>query len=159
MHPLLAGIQVRSQINRAEREFTFDAAISFAGEDRAYASELAGLLVGRGIKVFYDDFQKSSLWGKNLYDHLSDVYENQARFCILLLSEQYARKRWTKLERQAAQARSFTGDTEYILPVRLDNSQIPGIFSTVSYLDWNSEGCAGVAARFLEKLRSVKGIQ
>ena len=38
-------------------------------------------------------------------------------------------------ERQLAQARAFQENREYILPVRLDDTEIPGIPPTVGYLD------------------------
>ena len=69
-----------------------------------------------GVSVFYDEYEKADLWGKNLYDHLSDVYRKRARFCLMLLSKHYAAKQWTNHERQAAQARAFSENQEYILP-------------------------------------------
>src|SRR5262249_10775367 len=106
-------------------------AISFAGEDRKYAESLALSLKHRNLTVFYDRYEKASLWGKNLYTHLSDVYLNQATYCVMLLSKHYATKVWTRHEREAAQARAFQENAEYILPVRLDDTQIPGILPTI----------------------------
>src|SRR3954454_1990381 len=45
----------------------YDVALSFAGEDRPLAGKLAGLLHARHIRVFYDEYEKASLWGKDLY--------------------------------------------------------------------------------------------
>ena len=113
----------------------FDVALSFAGEDRPYAEELAKLLEAEGYSVFYDEFQQDKLWGKDLYQYLSKVYRDKARYCVMFLSEHYARKMWTKHELQSAQARAFEESQEYILPIRLDNTEISGILSTVGYLD------------------------
>jgi len=55
----------------------YDVALSFAGEDRALARELAALLRDAGFKVFYDEYEQATLWGKNLYDHLTDVYSKR----------------------------------------------------------------------------------
>lgn len=52
----------------------YDAVISFAGEDRDYAERLAALLKREGFKVFYDKYEEADLWGKNLYDHLTEIY-------------------------------------------------------------------------------------
>jgi hypothetical protein len=114
----------------------YDVAISFAGEDREYAEALADALKRRRVAVFYDRYEKATLWGKNLYTHLSDVYQNQARHCVMILSRHYAKKVWTKHEREAAQARAFQEHAEYILPVRLDETEIPGILPTVGSLEW-----------------------
>ena len=113
----------------------YDVALSFAGEDRKYAKELADLLKTNSYSCFYDENEFANLWGKNLYDYLSSVYKDQARYCVMFLSKYYEQKLWTTHERQLAQARAFQENREYILPVRLDDTEIPGIPPTVGYLD------------------------
>jgi uncharacterized protein YjbI with pentapeptide repeats len=68
-------------------EYEFDIAISFAGEDRQIAKKIASALVKRDVRIFYDDYEKVDLWGKNLYDHLSDIYRNKAKYCLILISK------------------------------------------------------------------------
>lgn len=114
--------------------FQYDVALSFAGEDRPHADALASLLKGAGYSVFYDKYEQANLWGKNLYDHLANVYQEQARFCVIFVSAAYAKKNWTNHERQSAQARAFRERSEYILPIRLDETKIPGLPDTVAYL-------------------------
>ena len=116
----------------------YDVALSFAGEDRHHAARLAGLLREEGYSVFYDEDELAELWGSNLYDYLSSVYRDRAEYCVMFLSEYYAQKVWTNHERESAQARAFEENREYILPVRLDDTEIPGILSTVGYLDLRS---------------------
>ena len=71
----------------AEKDYPYDIAISYAGEDRDNAHALAEALRAHNVKVFYDRYEKATLWGKNLYNYLSDLYQNQARYCVMLLSE------------------------------------------------------------------------
>ncbi len=113
----------------------YDVVLSFAGEDRQHAKALAALLKAGGYWFFYDENELAQLWGKNLYDYLSSVYKDRARYCVMFLSQHYERKLWTNHERQMAQARAFQENREYILPVRLDDTEIPGIPPTVGYLD------------------------
>ena len=134
----------------------YEVAMSFAGEDRACAEALARALRSLEVSVFYDGFEKASLWGKNLYDHLSDLYQNQASYCVMFLSKHYAAKLWTSHERKAAQARAFSENTEYILPVRLDDTAIPGIPQTTGYLDWHKESVNSIADTILDKLGKRK---
>lgn len=133
----------------------YHVALSFAGEDRSYVASVAQALVAAGIKVFYDDFEKVSLWGKNLYDYLSDIYRNQAVVCVLFLSEHYARKRWTSLERQSAQARAFTENVEYVLPARFDDTEIPGISPTVGYVPLRNTSPQELARLIVLKLKEL----
>ena len=116
----------------------YDVVLSFAGEDREYAKALADLLKAGGYDPFYDENELANLWGKNLYDYLSSVYKDRARYCVMFLSKYYERKLWTNHERQLAQARAFQENREYILPVRLDDTEIPGIPPTIGYLDLRS---------------------
>jgi hypothetical protein len=139
--------------------FEFDVALSFAGEQRSHVLAVAECLKSAGVSVFYDDDEKSKLWGKNLYDHLSDVYQNKARYCVIFASKEYAEKTWTNLERQSAQARALKDKgVEYILPVRFDSTEIPGLLPTVGYLDFKREGASGICSALLAKLgRNVGG--
>lgn len=112
----------------------YDVALSFAGEDRHYVDQVANLLKERGIKVFYDLFEEVDLWGKDLFVHLSEVYNRRARFTVMFISRAYADKLWTNHERKSAQARAFQDSQEYILPARFDDTEIPGVLSTVGYV-------------------------
>src|SRR5260370_20509691 len=134
------------------QQYPYDVAFSFAGEDRIYAEALADALVRHGIEVFYDKYEKNTLWGKDLYTYLSDLYQHKARFCVMFLSQHYATKLWTNHERQAAQARAFSEHEEYILPIRLDNTQIPGLLPTIGYLSWSEETPESIADAIVEKL-------
>ena len=116
-------------------KFEYDIALSFAGEDRAVVERVATGLKNRGIRVFYDDFERAALWGKILYEYLADLYSKRSKFCVVFVSQSYKEKRWTRHERRAAQERAFNENQEYILPVRLDDTELPGLLSTVGYLD------------------------
>lgn len=116
------------------RDVQFEIALSFAGEDRPYVDQVANLLRSSGVRVFYDLFEESSLWGKNLYDYLSEVYQDKALYTIMFISEHYAEKLWPTHERRAMQARAFQEHQEYILPARFDDTKIPGVLPTIGYI-------------------------
>lgn len=117
-----------------KNRFEYDVGLSFAGEQRDYVREVANDLRSRGIKVFYDDNEQVNLWGKELNVHLSNIYQNKCQYCVVFISEEYVRKVWTNLERQSAQARAIIERNEYILPVRIDDTSLPGMPHTVSYI-------------------------
>lgn len=143
------------QLVQNSREYKYDIAISFAGEDRNIAREIATSLSSQNIKVFFDEFEKEKLWGKNLYDHLSHVYTDAAKFCIILISENYSKKSWTNLERQNAQARAFRESREYILPVRIDKTKLPGLPETVGYLSLDETSINEIVEFVKLKLQSL----
>ena len=134
------------------KERQYDVALSFAGEDRHYAEKLAELLKAGGYSVFYDEFERAHLWGKDLYVHLSSVYKDQADYCVMFLSAHYAQKLWAKHELESAQARAFEENQEYILPIRIDDTEIPGISPTVGYLDLDSMAIDEIYQALVKKL-------
>src|SRR5712671_3432954 len=131
--------------------FDYDVAISFAGEQRKEAEAIADCLKKNEVKVFYDGYEKADLWGKDLYEHLSTVYQKKARYCLMLVSAAYAAKVWPTHERRNAQARALSQKTDYILPVRFDDTEIPGLLNTVGYLVFTEQGVEGICANLLHK--------
>jgi len=104
------------------------------------------------VNIFYDRFEQPHLWGKDLYQHLADIYQNRARYVVVFLSKDYVKKAWPRHELRNAQARAFRVKEEYILPVRLDKTPVPGLNETVGYLDFNEFGTDGVVHTVLRKL-------
>ncbi len=131
---------------------TYDIALSFAGEDRAYVEMVAEQLKARGVSIFYDNDEKANLWGKDLYEYLQDVYINKARYILLFISRNYKDKHWTNHERRAAQSRAFVEKNEYILPARFDDTAIPGILPTTGFIDLRNHSPIEVALLVCEKL-------
>ena len=110
-------------------------ALSFAGEDRNYVERVALSLVSKGIDVFYDKFEEADLWGKDLYSHLSEIYQTGAMFTVIFVSRAYSEKVWTNHERKAAQARALGENREYVLPAFFDEEvEVPGLLRTTHYI-------------------------
>ncbi|HET6232518.1 MAG TPA: TIR domain-containing protein [Longimicrobiaceae bacterium] len=109
--------------------------MSFAGEDRPFVENVAQELKNAGIEVFYDGFEEANLWGKDLADHLGKIYSEDCHFVVMFVSKHYAEKAWPSHERQFALGRALKGEKERVLPVRMDNTDVPGLPSTIGYLD------------------------
>ena len=133
----------------------YDIALSFAGEDRNYAKELADILTRRGIRVFFDEYEEDGLWGEDLYAFLTDIYQNGAQYVVMFISKHYPEKVWTNLERKAAQATALQRSTPYILPVRLDDTAVAGILLTTGYMDWAEKGPDSIADLVMKKLGRI----
>ena len=103
------------------KSYQYDVTVSFAGEDRQTVEQLVKMLDSQGVRVFYDAWEQAGIWGKDLYQHLDEIYRFAARFCIIFVSNHYVKKAWTKHELKSAQARAFQENSEYILPVLLDD--------------------------------------
>ncbi|MBS9768269.1 MAG: TIR domain-containing protein [Flavobacteriaceae bacterium] len=137
-----------------KNQLEFDLAISFAGENRDIAKNISDSLKKRGYNIFYDEYEKSKMWGKDLYEYLSEIYSTKAKYCLILISEAYTKKPWTRLEKKSAQSRAFEDENEYILPLRIDDSKVPGILSTTGYIDYRNESMEEVVNLLIEKINN-----
>jgi hypothetical protein len=138
--------------DRAARAFDYDICLSFSGEDRPYVRRVAERLRTSGIRVFFDAYAQADMWGKDLYTHLDDIYQNAARYCVLFASRSYAKRVWTNHERESAQSRAIREHGEYILPARFDSTKIPGLKPTVGYIDLRKTPPAQLVKLLVQKL-------
>lgn len=139
--------------------FDYDVALSFAGEERNYVEQVADILVDLGLKVFYDRYEEVDLWGSDLYTHLDDVYQHKSRYCVVFISKYYKEKLWTNHERKSAQARAFREKGGYILPVRFDDTEIPGIRPTTGFLRLDGMSPEELAYLIAKKINPELDIQ
>ncbi|WP_435825980.1 TIR domain-containing protein [Micromonospora zamorensis] len=133
----------------------YDFAISFASPQRDYARALALKLQQFGASVFFDSFEAESLWGANLIDRFTEVYREGSRLCIMIVSQEYIRRAWPRLERQSAQSRAMESDKEFILPIRVEQVDVPGLIRTVGYLDADQHDLDSIATMAMSKLRGL----
>ena len=132
--------------------YEYDVALSFAGEQREFVREVAKILhENYQLKVFFDEFEESNLWGKNLYEYLYEIYSKKAKYVIIFVSREYKEKIWTNHERQASQERALKEKNEYILPVRFDDTAIPGLAETIAYIDATKYSPYDIAILFAKK--------
>lgn len=129
----------------------YEVVLSFAGEDRPYVEQVAAFLKEKDVRCFYDKYEDVTLWGKDLTEHLDRVYQS-ARYCVMFISQHYANKVWTNHERKSALARAVKEKGEYILPVRFDDTEIPGVRHTIGYVDLREKTPEQLGEMLLRKL-------
>lgn len=132
--------------------YEFDVALSFAGEDREFSHSIALALEDSNYVVFYDDFESARLWGTELSVSLAQIYERSARHCIIIVSEYYAAKQWTNHERRFAIQRALSTRLDYILPIRVDNAELPGWPSTIAYQNTEKQSLPDLLQVIFSKL-------
>ena len=135
----------------------FDVALSFAGEQRDYVRAVASELTKNGIRVFFDEDNEIALWGKNLAEELQRIYMTASNVVVMFVSDDYARKSWPIHERQSAIARAINERREYILPARFDNTMLPGLDPSLSYLPLENRPPAKLAENIMAKLVQLGG--
>lgn len=131
----------------------FDVAVSFAGTERELAKSLAVRVRAAGYEVFYDRFFPEQLWGKDLAVFFEDVFRKKSRFCVILVSKQYVERDWTNHERRSAVSRLIESKgQEYILPIKVEDVELPGMQPTIGYLSLKDYDIDKIADLLIAKL-------
>jgi hypothetical protein len=107
-----------------EQEYSFDFAISFAGENRTLAKMIATQLELLDCSVFFDEFFEANYLGKAWHAQFKDVFGTRSRFVLCLLDKYYVEKIWPTFERESFAPRVAE---ESVIPIYLDNEPCPGI--------------------------------
>lgn len=141
----------------AAPEPEFDVALSFAGEQRDYVRAVASELAKHGVSYFFDEENEEHLWGKNLAEELQRIYMTASNVVVMFVSEDYAKKSWPRHERQSALSRAIESRREYILPVRFDETSLPGLDPSMSYLPLQGRTPAKLAENIMRKLVLLGG--
>lgn len=72
---------------------------------------------------------------------------------MIFVSKEYQNRIWTNHEIRSAQARALNEKGgEYILPIKVDDTELDGLLSTIGYLQI-SIGIDEIAARLIKKMR------
>jgi len=134
---------------------TYDVCLSFAGEQRDYVELIATELKRAGLDIFYDHDEDIApkLWGRDIGEYLDYVYRKGSRFCLMFISEDYAKKAWTTHERRSALARVIEEGSDYVLPARFDDTDLPGLRPTTGYVDLRQVAPQTLVDFILKKLQ------
>ena len=114
--------------------------------------EVARHLAARSIAVFYDGFEQVWLWGRDGVETFHEVFSEKAKHVVMFISAEYVKKPWTRVERKAALSRMIREEAGYVLPVRFDDTAVPGFPDTVQYLRAIKYTPAELAALIAERL-------
>jgi hypothetical protein len=148
----VAGTRIMDSQGPVRREYRYDVALSFASEDRQLVEAVARALVDCDVRVFYGEFFSHELWGKDLFQHFAAIYRDKAQFCLVFVSNAYRNKVWPKHELRQAQERALFSSVEYILPVIVEDVDLPGLNRTTGYIDARKIDPWIISALVLRKL-------
>ncbi|MGW6935813.1 toll/interleukin-1 receptor domain-containing protein [Lentzea sp. NPDC054927] len=132
-------------------EYEFDVALSCAEEDREQALSVLQRLKNLDVEVFYDKEREGEWWGLDLVEYFSEAYTRRARYVLVFTSQHYVDK-WARLQRRITLARALEQHTEYLLPIRIDDTEVPGIPTTIGYLDLRVHTPDVIANAVVQKL-------
>jgi hypothetical protein len=142
------------------REKRFRVALSFAGERRTYVAEVARRLAevfGRD-HILYDKYHEAEFARLNLDTYLQRLYRDDSDLIAVFLCKDYEHKDWCGLEWRVVRDLIKARREESVMPLRFDDTEIPGVFSIDGYVSINDRPPEEMAALILKRLESVGGL-
>ncbi|MDP3029294.1 MAG: TIR domain-containing protein [Deltaproteobacteria bacterium] len=109
--------------------------ISHAHQDDAFARQLAEGLKSVGIEVWVDEFALRV--GDNLIEKINEGL-SKCDHLIVIMSKAYFESSWTRHEFSAFAAREMAGKSNPILPVLIEDCDIPVFLRDRVYLDFRT---------------------
>lgn len=120
------------QIGYLDKKFDkeYDIALSFAGENRDLAEKIYLKLSDREVSVFYDKNEQHRILAENVEEYLAPIYKSEAEYVVILLSDKYPKKIWTKFESE--QFKHRFGENS-IIPIWYNNTTTSMFDETSKY--------------------------
>jgi hypothetical protein len=103
-------------------------------------------------KIFYDRYLESEIMGPNMSARLQRIYHDESDLIVVFISAEYQTKEWCGLEWRAVQDIIKKRKHEDILPMRFDDTDVPGLFSIDGYVELRDRDPENVADLILERL-------
>jgi hypothetical protein len=148
-----SGSGARTPHHRRVGGYIYDVALTFAGTERDSAESLADNLRSAGFRVFYDNHYTEQLWGKDLVAFFDRVYRKDSRYCVMFISKEYTERMWCIVERRSALARMAEQGDDYLLPVRVDDTDIDGLPPTIGRLSLQEHSIDEIGKLLVSRLK------
>jgi energy-coupling factor transporter ATP-binding protein EcfA2 len=123
-------------------QFEFDIFLSHSAKDKPVVQALAERLCAAGLKVWYDN------WEITLGDSIPgkiDYGLTNSRVLLLFMSVNAFGSDWVRLERESTHFSDPLNRDRRLIPLLLDDAQIPPPLAQFQYLDWRTPNDAAFA--------------
>jgi hypothetical protein len=131
------ALRQRCGFREGQKDYEFDIAISFAGENRELASFITEQLGELDISVFYDKNYEDNYLGGPWSEKFREIFVEQSRLVVALLDEHHQRKVWPTFERDCFSPRV---EMEEVIPIHLDATVFVGIPKDLVSIHFDFDG-------------------
>ncbi|MFV1964322.1 MAG: toll/interleukin-1 receptor domain-containing protein [Pirellulaceae bacterium] len=138
----------------AAHQKRFRIALSFPGEYREFVAKVAEHLsaaVDRA-RVLYDKYYEADFARPDLDTYLQRLYHDESELIAVFLCADYERKEWCGLEWRAILDLIKRRQTDSVMLLRFDNTEIPGLFSTDGYVWIGDRSPDDIAQLILQRI-------
>ena len=132
----------------------FRIALSFPGEHRTRVENIATALADRfgRDQILYDRWHAAEFNRPNLDVYLPTLYHDHSDLIAIFLCQAFNAKEWCGLEWRACRDLLKLKQDDRLMFFRLDDADIPGLYSIDGYQDIRHMSDAEVAAAILQRL-------
>lgn len=118
-------------------KFTYDFAISYAGEDEEIANGIFQSLTEKynDFNIFFAKRDRNKLIGEDGEEFFENLFAS-AKQVVVILSESYKKKEWTRYEWDIIKERN---KENRCIPIKIDNVRILGLPSNFIYLKFKGD--------------------
>lgn len=121
--------------------------LSYSHEDRPVAEQIADALSKRGTKVWFDEYEVTV--GTSLAISIDRALA-ASDYVVVLLSRHSVQSRWVRQELEATYGREIDARAVTVVPVLLEDCDVPPVLASKQFVDLRSnvdDGIAALAAR------------
>lgn len=136
------------------RKYKYDIGISYATEQIEYVKKIECQLNEQGITCFIDYKEPERLWGEYIPEELRKIYVEECKIILVILSEEYTRKAYTKFESRIACERELSGDS--FLIIKMGDFILPWLNKTYGFLDASKYTTKEIAGFIKKKSQKMK---
>ena len=113
--------------------------LSHNSKDKPFVRRLAARLAESGVVVWLDEVELSI--GDSLIDKISDAIAN-IEFVAAVISSNSVKSNWVKKELSLAMTKEIAGKEKVILPLLINDCEIPNAMKDKLYADFRKSGKA-----------------
>lgn len=110
--------------------------ISYNKVDKEVAREIALLLVGENIKVWFDEWEISA--GDSIVERISTGLCGCTHF-IIIWSKNASKSNWARKELRSMLSKAIQSGSPRILPIIIDETPLPELISDIQYIKYKGE--------------------
>lgn len=125
--------------------------ISYSSKDRTFVEKLSEKLIENRVGVWLDKWEMKP--GDSLIDKIQNGLE-ESSYLLIVLSKQYLESEWCRKEQNAGLIREINSKRVVVIPILLEDCDIPVFLQDKVYADFRDEFNKG----FIELYRSLSAI-
>ena len=129
--------------------------ISYSSKDSETVNKLAKSLQKVGFDIWLD--QKDIVIGQPILDRIRDGVTKESDYVLIILSRNSTVSEWCKLELRMAYEKELTAKRIVVLPIRIDDTDVPDEVKTKKYFQLEITD-KGSVKLLIDQIRSVENM-